>query len=258
MSHINSPTTPGTTMTFMNSILDHRSPTTDQIFKTGIALSTHPSTPTIEPLPPLDYFLINQLIALARPHLTKRELKRMDYMADARRSFYECHHKIQVAYRGLLDAYACAEILDAQFEHLRCQLADNIADNGAGVAGTHQQLCAIGIQRRRNNEDMRVRLEILRARTRNRQHVAAWYSDLKMLFLRDEMPWLVALGKQTYDWVVRQRKEERPIMVSLPSPSPHHEPRGFMEGAGSDHCSDSGGTSTQESDDGSNGNEGEE
>ncbi|CAD6566838.1 MAG: hypothetical protein ASARMPREDX12_008843 [Alectoria sarmentosa] len=197
-------------MTFMNSILDHRSPTTDQIFKTGIALSTHPSTPTvIEPLPPLDYFLINQLIALARPHLTARELKRMDYMADARRSFYECHHKFQVAYRGLLDAYACAQILDAEFEHLRRQLADNIIadDHGAGVAGTHRQLGAIGVQRRQNNEDLRLGLENLGARTRNRQHVAAWYSDLKMLFLRDEMPWLVALGKQTYEWAVGQRSK---------------------------------------------------
>lgn len=50
-------------------------------------------------------------------------------------------------------------------------------------------------------------------------------------------------------------------MDSLPSPSPH-EPR-VMEGPGSDHCSDSGGTSTadvetRESDHGSNGNEGEE
>lgn len=204
-------------MAFVNSIHNHHSPITDQVFKTGVALSTHPSNTTIEPLPQLDYFLINQLITLARPHLNKHELKRMDYMVDARRSFYEGHHKFQAAYRDLLDAYACAEILDKKSEELRRHL---VANKGNAVASTQQQqqqqlllqqlqhqkrLHAIEIQCRSNNDNMRLCLHHLRAKTKTRQDVAAWYSHLKMVFLEKEMPWLTALGKQCYDWAKRQR-----------------------------------------------------
>lgn len=243
MSPITSPTTttPGT-LTFMNSILDHRSPITDQIFQTAIMVSTYPSNSNIEPLPLLDYYLINHLIALARPHLSKRDLKRMDYMADARRSFYQGHHKFQDAYRALLDAHACAEILDSNFEELSRQLADTIlANEGNGAATIRRKLCALEIQRRSNNEDLRIRLENLRAKTERRQHTAVWFSNLKYVFLRDEMPWLTGLGKRNYEWAMGHRKE-RPTMGPLPAPSLHQ--RRVMDGADSDHCSDSGGTST--------------
>ncbi|KAF6230441.1 hypothetical protein HO133_004784 [Letharia lupina] len=202
-------------MTFMDSILDHRSPTTDHVFKTGIALSTHPSTSCIEPLPRLDYFLLNRLITLARPYLTKRQLKRMDYMADGRRSFYEAHHKSQVAYRDLLDAYACAETLDRTSEALRRQLAHTLAgdddnnNNDATAATLRHRLVTLETQRRATNEDMRLRLHVLRAKAKNRHHVAAWYSDLKVVFLRDEMPWLAALGRRSYDRAAGRRGSDR-------------------------------------------------
>lgn len=231
------PTTPET-MTFMNSVLDHRSLSTDYVFKMSVALSTYPSNPTIEPLPNLDYFLIYQLVTIARPHLNKHQLKSIEYMVDARKSFYEGHHKCQVAYRDLLDAYACAEILDKKVEELRRQLAHTLTTEGNGTATIRQHLCAIEIQRRSNNEDMRICIERLRAKTKNRQNVAVLFSDLKVVFLKNEMPWLVALGKQRYDWAMRQRKERG----SLPAPSPHGRRAGDRDD--SDHCSDSGGTST--------------
>lgn len=117
------------------------------------------------------------------------------------------HHKFQVAYRDLLDAYACAEILDKKFAGLSRQLADTLTSesNGVAVATIRRQLCTIEIQRRSNNEDMRICLDTLRVRTKNRQYIAAWYSNLKVLFLKDEMPGLMALGKQSYDWAMRQR-----------------------------------------------------
>lgn len=199
----------------MNSVLNHRSPITDQIFQTAIMVSTYPSNSSIEPLPHLDYYLINQLIALARPHLSKRDLKRMDYVADARRSFYQGHHKFQDAHRALLDAHACAEILDGRFEELRRQLADALANDGIGAATIRRQLCALEIQRRSNNEDMRVHLEKLRAKAERRQHTAVWFSNLKYVFLRDEMPWLTALGKQSYDWAMGLRSRCNPSLIYL-------------------------------------------
>lgn len=196
-------------MTFISSVLDHRSPNTDQVFKMSIALSTSPSNPSIEPLPQLDYYLINQLVTLARPHLNKHQLKRIEYMVDSRRSFYESHHKFQVAYRDLADAYACAETLDAKVEALRRQLADALVATAAGNNGLaddiQRQLLAIDIQRQGNNEEVRACLERLQAKTKNRQSVAVLFSDLKVVFVKNEMPWLIAFGKQAYAAAMRQR-----------------------------------------------------
>ncbi|KAL9067606.1 MAG: hypothetical protein Q9161_006795 [Pseudevernia consocians] len=225
-------------MTFMNSVLDHRSPATDHVFKISIALSTYPFNPTIEPLPKLDYLLIYQLVAIARPHLNKHQLKSIEYMVDARGSFYVGHHKCQVAYRDLLDAYACAEILDRKVEELRRRLEHALTAEGNGTATVRQHLCAIEIQRRSNNEDMRICLARLRAKTKNRQKIAALFSNLKFVFLKNEMPWLVALGKQRYDWAMRQGEERG----SLPAPRAYE--RRAVDRDDSDHCSDSGGTST--------------
>ncbi|KAM0801492.1 hypothetical protein BDR22DRAFT_174462 [Usnea florida] len=194
------------TMTFMNSILDHHSPTTDHIFKMAINLSTDPASSAIEPLPHLDYYLINQLISLARPHLTKHDLKRMEYLADARRSFYVGHAKFQEAYRNLQDADACGDILDNKFEELKRELADALAkesSDAADVARIRKQLHATELQRRTNNESMRTRLETLQTRAKARQDTTAWFSNLKVVFLKDELPGLVALGKKSYEWAMQ-------------------------------------------------------
>ena len=161
----------------------------------------------MEPLPQLNYFLIYRLIALARPHLNKHHLKRLDYVVDGRRSYYESHAKFHEAYRDLSDAYACAQILDKKAKELKAKLEDALAavDGSSKVAAARTQLDAVQTQRMQNNEDMRVRLEVLEQRTKTRQHVAAWFSALKVVFLRDEVPWLVALGKQCYQHAMEQQ-----------------------------------------------------
>ncbi|CAF9936581.1 hypothetical protein IMSHALPRED_010819 [Imshaugia aleurites] len=195
------------TLIFMASILDQRSPSTDRVFQTSIALSTSPSTTAIEPLPHLNYFLINQLIRLARPLLQKRRLKRFDYVADARKQFYTGHFKFLLAYRDLLDASACAALLDREAETLSRLLADALADarDKVPVASTRERLRTVEMQRRRNNEDMRVRLARLDAKAKRRRYAAAWYSDLKVVFLRDEVPWLIAVGRQRHEEAVARR-----------------------------------------------------
>lgn len=165
-----------------------------------------PSHPHYRTPPHLDYFLLNQLINLVHPHLTKHQFKRIEYIIDARRSFYEGHEKFQIAYRDLLDAYAYAEMLDGEVERLRCLLKDTITATAAaaaatgndddGVATLQKRLDALEIQRRSNKEDMRTRLERLQTRTKLRSHISLWYSDLKFVFVRDEMPWLIELAKQ--------------------------------------------------------------
>lgn len=160
---------------------------------------------SIEPLPHINYFLLNRLVALARPHLTRHQLKRLDYVVDARRSFYESHAKHGAAYRDLLDADACAETLDQKFKELTSRLADAVSIDSNNVPSIRKDISDVEKQQMNNNEDMRVRLLNLEEKTKTRQHVAAWFSELKVVFLRDEMPWLVALGKQCYQWAMAQQ-----------------------------------------------------
>lgn len=190
----------------MNSILDHHSPTTDHIFKMAINLSTDPANAAIEPLPHLDYYLINQLISLARPHLTKHDLKRMEYLADARRSFYVGHAKFHEAYRNLLDADACGDVLEKEFENLERELAEALANastDATVIARIRTQLHATELQRRTNNEAMRTGLETLQTRAKARQDTTAWFSNLKVVFVKDELPALVSLGKKSYEWAMQ-------------------------------------------------------
>ena len=95
-------------------------------------------------------------------------------------------------------------MLDGEVQRLSCLLEDTTTtattaaagNDDGGVAALQKRLCAIEIQRQSNEEDMRVRLEHLQTRTKLRSHISLWYSDLKVVFVRDEMPWLVELAKQ--------------------------------------------------------------
>ena len=166
----------------------------------------------MEPLPQLNYLLIYRLIALARPHLNKHQRKRLDYVVDGRHSYYESHAKQQVAYRELSDANACAVILDMEIKNLKLKLEDALSavegegnnDSNSKVAALRTRLDDLETQRVRNNEDVRVGTKLLELRTKMRQHVSAWFSDLKVIFLRDEVPWLVALGKKCYQHAMEQ------------------------------------------------------
>lgn len=77
----------------------------------------------------------------------------------------------------------------------------------AVTANDHQEtamlknrLEAVEAQRISNNVDLQARLERVRSKTKLRSLISFWYSDLKVVFVRDEMPWLVELGKRRCEW----------------------------------------------------------
>lgn len=210
---------PSDTMTFLAALLDTSSPTTDQVFKTSMSLSTDPATSSgsaasIEPLPHINYLLLNNLIALAKPHLSARRLKRMDYLVDARRGFYDSHVKFAIAYRDLSDTTAAGDLLDKKADELKKRLADAQGQHDEATAATvKRELDAVQAQRMANNEEMRIRLQALNERTRCRQHTAAWFSEFKTVFLRDEMPWLVELGKESYRSAMEQQQQQGTYLI---------------------------------------------
>ena len=185
------------------------------LFKSSIQLSLPPSsssssssptTTSIEPLPHLNYHLLHLLIALARPHLTKRELKRYDYLADARRCYYEALYKFQRAYRELLDAYSHGEALDHEFDAVANRTR---GEQGEEEGGGVRQLCEVELARRKNNQHMRDLLEAVREKSRMRAAVTAWFSNLKWTFMKGG-GWAVLeeVGRRSWRFVVLQQQHE--------------------------------------------------
>ena len=91
-------------------------------------------------------------------------------------------------------------MLDREIERLSSRaLAARVAngDDDDGVAVLQKRRAAVEAQRKANDTDLIARLERVRSKTKLRSLISFWYSELKAVFVRDEMPWLVELGRQS-------------------------------------------------------------
>ena len=92
-------------------------------------------------------------------------------------------------------------MLDREVERLSSALAvvgsDEVDDDDDGVAALKERRAAVEAQRKANDTDLIARLERVRSKTKLRSLISFWYSELKTVFVRDEMPWLVELGRQS-------------------------------------------------------------
>jgi len=188
----------------IDTILDLQTRTSHQLFKTQILNSIPPESLTtdLEPLPTLDYHLLYLLIKLARPYLNRRDLKRYDYLAEARKYYFIGQSKFQDAYVELLAASTHGKMLDAQFNELAQSLNTNqdhtTSPSNPQITNIPTRLATIELARRLNNEDLRHHLLALDQRAKARDYATAWLSSLKWKFLQTEMPGLVAMGKQIH------------------------------------------------------------
>ncbi len=142
----------------------------------------------IEPLPHLDYSLIHSLIKLAHHALDKHDLKRYDYLTQARRYYYQAHFKFQQAYRGLADAQAYERILNAEKKGLVAY-----GEEKGGQWGENER------QKERNREDVRKRLEEVEAAKKVRDGVTLYLSKAKRAFLESDVYRLVYVCKHMHE-----------------------------------------------------------
>ncbi len=141
----------------------------------------------VEPLPVIDYHLLSTLLNYCRPTLTLRDMKRFDYLADARGLYYRAHHDFEYFYRGMQDVYVCGLILDKEKQELEM--------SGASKA---KELEWNELARMRNLEEKESVLENLEMRRKNREKCTAWFSNMKLEFINVDMPRLVYVGKHLY------------------------------------------------------------
>ena len=156
----------------------------------GSIFGPHPNYgPDIEPLPVIDYHLLSILINLSRPSLDPRDLKRFDYLADARKNYYRAHQEFEYCYRGLQDVAANGIILDEEKQRLEA----------SGVS--QKELENNQSARMKNYGDKEKALGQLEQRRRNREKITAWFSNMKVDFLVGDMPRLVFVGRHVYQRV---------------------------------------------------------
>lgn len=141
----------------------------------------------VEPLPLIDYHLLSTLLNYCRPTLTSRDLKRFDYLADARGLYYKAHNDFEYFYRGLQDVYASGIILDMEKQKLELSGALNARELEWNQAARIENL-----------EEKKKVLENLEARRKKRDKCTAWFSNMKVEFLNSEMPRLVYVGKHFF------------------------------------------------------------
>ncbi|KAK3173072.1 hypothetical protein OEA41_006401 [Lepraria neglecta] len=203
------------------------------MFETSILLQTSDkegNTTQIEPLPNLDYHLLYTLIQLARPYLPKRDLKRFDYLADARKLYYQCHYKFQSAFRALQDLSSQSDMLDTRHASLTHSQNLPLTDGQNTAAPTlTEELHILTVRRRTNEQETRAALAEVKKRKEGMERACGWFSSLKWRFLNTEVGVLVEVGKQVYAYKNGNRCMEPPKVGPLPDvPDVFLTARGFL------------------------------
>ena len=144
-----------------------------------------------EPDPQIDFVTLHTLIGLCQNHVTKREKKVFEYVADCRKAYFVVHAKFQDYHRGLTDLRAYAQILDEQ----RAQLLT--ADPADGV-----KLAENLRQRKMNDMEVRKQMAKVWDMDQKRRSVTTWYSSSKAQLLKMEVPRMMLLGKQAFEYAM--------------------------------------------------------
>lgn len=150
-----------------------------------------------EPLPHLDYCLLNTLISATRSHLDKHTLKRFDYLADARKKYYVAHTKVYAAHRVLLDSHTYHEMLEKDWVRLTGLAKEQgKGDMGPGLV---RDMCYNELLKRKNMVAMADALLDFKKTSAARKAVAMEFGNMKWIFYTKDMPDLVNLGKRIYN-----------------------------------------------------------
>lgn len=139
-----------------------------------------------EPLPHIDYHLIYSLITLAG-YLDKHQLKPFDYLIDARKDYYRSHSNFQAAFACLQDTRAYGLLLEQENKKLA----------KLGSAGA-KKLESNKIALRKNNHALYRCLLEVDQRRQKRDEITTSFSQMKYVFVNDQMPQLVYVGKKAY------------------------------------------------------------
>lgn len=163
----------------------------------------------IEPLPYLDYHLVFILLCIYRSANNKREIKRYDYLIEARKYYYRAHYHVMVAFHRLQDAYSYSQQLEREKMKLKRSGFSKLGD-----------LKTIEATIQRNYIDVAFRLHEVDEHRKRRIEITNSFSTMKHDFLESEMPRLNYIGKQAYHRYLETQGKKYPNIIQRKKNSP--------------------------------------
>lgn len=143
--------------------------------------------PVAEPLPFVDYNLIQKIIIKSISDLGKRELDGFTSLVEARKLYYLAQYRLEFAYNGLQDARAYDMILRAEKMKL-----DNMDEYEEAKLWEAAELCRkllqVNIDIRKNQKDVNARLEQVQLRWQKRNDATAEFGRKKTEFVKTIWP----------------------------------------------------------------------
>ena len=144
-------------------------------------------TPVAEPLPFVDYKLIQRTIQNSASELGKREFDGLSSLIEARRLYYGAQYNLEFEYNGLQDARAYDMILRA--EKMKLENIDEYQDARFWeAAGLCKKLWQVNVSIRKNQKDIEARLEQVQLRWQRRNDSTTEFGRKKTEFIKTIWP----------------------------------------------------------------------
>lgn len=145
--------------------------------------------PDAEPLPFIDYNLIQNIVSLPGSKLDKWEVEGFASVIQARKLYYAAHNKFQYEYNGLQDARIYDTMLKAEKKEL-----EDMGEEKDAKLREKLEWTKIGIQR--NQKDIEECLKKVRARWIKRNHSMAEFRRMKTDFVETMLPQLIEASEK--------------------------------------------------------------
>ena len=159
-----------------------------------------PVAPDIEPPPLLNYNAVHIMIGIGRQFLSKHDIKRWDYLADARTNYFVAHQNFYKAFHDLQDAQTYEKIMLERKAEIEVQIMQGEAHGTAKVVidKKRRDLEDIACNLTKNRIQMPALAQAVREKAKVRDRTASWLSNMKSHLLERDFPALVYLMQQIF------------------------------------------------------------
>lgn len=145
--------------------------------------------PKAEPLPFIDYNLVQKIIGVLGIYLVKREAEDYVLLMGARKFYYNAHNTFQFEHNGLEDSKAYDTIMKTQMKKL-----DDMGDEKDATLKEKLEWTKISIQK--NEKDIEASVERVRQRWLMRTEATTAFGRAKGEFVEMVLPRLIEIGEK--------------------------------------------------------------
>lgn len=145
--------------------------------------------PEAEPLPFIDYKLVQKMISVLGVDLVKQEAEDYAVVMRARKFYYTAHNNFQYEHNGLEDSKAYDTMLKTQMKKL-----EDMGDEKNAKLKEKLEWTKISIQK--NEKDINASVERVRKRWLKRTDATIEFGRVKTEFVEKVLPRLIEIGEK--------------------------------------------------------------